>query len=106
MPSLSLPLFDLPDPTYFRGSAPLAVAASYSGAVAALVGRGAKLAHVRSWWTVARTMQDVAALTGYPLASVCSLKKCLGADLQAAGWVYHTLPDGRQTRRVLWKVTL
>lgn len=105
MPALSLPLFDQPDPSYFRGTTARTRRTSASGAKAALQGRATKIATLRRLWAHPRTLQEVAAISGYPLASICSLKKCLESELlEEVGEQEKFWPDGRVTRRTVWRL--
>jgi len=103
--NIGLPLFDEPQVPY-QGASATTRAASASGAVYALEGRGAKLAHLKALYATPHTMQDIAAITGWPISSVCSLTDALkrrGA-LREAGTVRQTWPDGRTTTRTQWQV--
>ena len=104
MPALSLPLFDQPDPAFYRGSTARTRATSASGAVAALTDRTRKIDAVRRAWAKPRTIQDVAAITGFAIGSVCSLKKCIEAELVEVGDVEKLWADGRVTRRTQWQL--
>lgn len=104
MPSLSLPLFDQPDPAFYRGSTARTRRTSASGAVAALAHRTQKIDALRRLWTQPRTLQEMAAISGFALGSVCSLKKCLEAELVAVGEVEKLWADGRVTRRTRWQL--
>lgn len=77
--------------------------ASYTGAVHALETRSANVQALRQLWRDPHTIQDVAAITGLPISSVCSLKSCL--DLIPAGFeVQDWGPSRRSTKRTLWKL--
>jgi hypothetical protein len=105
MPSFSLPLFDQPDPVPFQGRTAISRAASFSGAVhVAERGRGNQLARIRALWTVPRTMQEIADLTGIPINSMCSLKACLGAELEAVDRIRISWPGRRDTTRTRWRL--
>lgn len=104
MPHVGLPLFAEPYTAPYRGSTPQSRSTSASGAVTALTGRSQKIEQLRALWAVPRSMQDVEALSGLPLASVCSLKACLGDELVECGEQQIRWPDGRTTRRTLWKL--
>lgn len=103
-PALSLPLFDEPDPAYYRGSTARTKATSASGAVLALKDRQTKVARVRALWTQPRTIQELAQITGYAIGSICSLKKCLAAELVEVDDVEKLWPDGRVSRRTRWQI--
>ena len=102
--AVSLPLFDTPDPAYFRGSTARTRRTSASGAVAALTDRTRKIDTLRRLWTRPLTIQAMSAISGYPIASVCSLKKCLSAELVEVGEETKYWPDGRVTRRTQWQI--
>lgn len=97
MPALSLSLFDAADPAYYRGATARTKATSASGAVAALTDRKKKIDAVRRAWAKPRTIQDVAAITGFAIGSVCSLKKCIERELVEVGEVEKLWADGRVT---------
>ena len=104
MPHLSAPLFGLFDAAPYQGTTLPSVASSASGAVKALRKRSAKLQALRALWREPLTMHQVSERTGWPLASVCSLKACLGEELRAVGQVSVTWPDGGTTQRTVWQV--
>lgn len=104
MPAVSLPLFDQPDPTFYRGSTARTRRTSASGAVAALSHRKQKIDTLRRLWTQPRTLQEMAAISGFALGSVCSLKKCLERELVAVDTVQKLWADGRVTSRTRWKI--
>jgi hypothetical protein len=43
-------------------------------------------------------------ISGYPIASVCSLKKCLSAELVEVDEVEKLWTDGRITKRARWQI--
>lgn len=104
MPALSLPLFGLEDPAYFRGSTARTRRTSASGAVAALAQRTQKIDTLRRLWVRPLTIQSMSVISGYPIASVCSLKKCLAAELVEVGEEEKLWADGRITRRTQWQI--
>jgi len=104
MPALSLPLFGIDDPAYFRGSTARTRRTSASGAVAALTDRTQKIDTLRRLWRQPRTLQEMAAISGFALGSVCSLKKCLERELVAVDTVQKLWADGRVTSRVRWQI--
>lgn len=104
MPSLSLPLFDAPDPVYWQGQTAISQQASLSGAVHALKSRGEKVEALRQLLTShgPLTLNEIAAITKWPVSSVCSLKKCLGAVVEADSVETVDWGDGRTTTRTRW----
>lgn len=103
--ALSMPLFDAPDPAFYRGSTARSTATSASGAHAALVDRRRKIDTLRRLWAQPLTIQDMATISGFPIASVCSLKKCLSAELEEVEVVEKVWSDGRITRRMRWQIS-
>ncbi len=103
-PSLAMPLFGLSDEAFYRGSTARSKATSASGAAAALVDRHRKIDTLRRLWARPLTIQEASAISGYPLASVCSLKKCLANELVEAGDVEKLWANGRITRRMRWQI--
>jgi hypothetical protein len=102
---ISAPLFDLFDPVPYQGHSATTRAASASGARRALDGRATKLARLRSLYAVPRTMQDMSAITGWPISSVCSLTarlKALG-EIEEAGTATGMFTGGRATTRTQWR---
>lgn len=104
MPAVSLPLFDQADPAFYRGSTARSKATSASGAVAALTDRRRKIDAVRRVWVQPRTIQEVASITGFAVASICSIKKCIDGELVEVGEVEKFWADGRVTRRTQWQL--
>ena len=104
MSELSLPLFGLDAPTFYRGSTARTRRTSASGAVAALTDRKQKIDTLRRLWTQPRTLQEMAQITGFALGSVCSLKKCLASELVEVGEEEKLWADGRITRRTRWQI--
>lgn len=104
MPALSLPLFGIDDPAYFRGSTARTRRTSASGAVAALTDRTQKIDTLRRLWRQPHTLQEMAAISGFALGSVCSLKKCLASELVEVGEEEKLWADGRVTRRTRWQI--
>lgn len=104
MPELSLPLFDMPDKSFYRGSTARTRRTSASGAVAALTDRKRKIDTLRRLWKQPRTIQEMAQVSGFPIASVCSLKKCLERELVEVGEVERLWESGRATKRTLWQI--
>lgn len=104
MPEISLPLFDMPDKSFYRGSTARTRRTSASGAVAALTDRKRKIDTLRRLWAKPMTIQAMSQVSGYPIASVCSLKKCLAAELVEVGEEEKFWNDGRVTRRTQWQI--
>ena len=103
MSSIGLPLFQEPEIPY-QGSTPISRSASRSGAEHVRPKYAQKIARLRELWTVPMTMQDMAAQTGWPLASICSLKACLGSELEAVDTIDQDWGQGRITRRTRWRL--
>jgi len=104
VPEVSMPLFDAVDCTFYRGSTARTRRTSASGAIAAQQDRAKKIDAVRRVWAQPRTIQDVAAITGFAIASICSIKKCLEGELVEVGEVEKLWADGRVTRRTQWQL--
>lgn len=104
MPSLSLPLFDVHDPTFYRGATAQTRRTSHSGAVAAQKDRATKIATLRRLWRSPATIQEMASIAGVAISSVCSLKQCLGDDLIEVGEREQYWPDGRVTKRTVFQI--
>ena len=104
MPQTSMPLFGLDEPAFYRGSTARTRRTSASGAVAALSHRKQKIDTLRRLWTQPRTLQEMAAISGFALGSVCSLKKCLASELVEVGEEEKLWADGRVTRRTRWQI--
>ncbi len=104
MPEMSMPLFGADDPAFYRGSTARTRRTSASGAVAALAHRKQKIDTLRRLWTHPRTLQEMAAISGFALGSVCSLKKCLERELVAVDTVQKLWADGRVTSRTRWQI--
>jgi len=104
VPSLSLPLFDAVDPTFYRGTTARTKRTSESGALAAQVDRRRKIDRVRAVWTQPRTLNEIAQITGFGLSSICSIKKCLDGELVEVGEVEKFWADGRVTKRTQWQL--
>lgn len=104
MPEISMPLFGLEAPAHYRGSTARTRRTSASGAVAALSDRQRKIDTLRRLWKQPRTLQEMAQVSGFPIASVCSLKKCLAAELVEVGEVERLWESGRATKRTLWQI--
>ena len=104
MPDMSMPLFGIDDPAFYRGSTTRTRRTSASGAVAALTDRKWKIDTLRRLWKQPRTIQEMAQVSGFPIASVCSLKKCLAAELVEVGEVERLWESGRATKRTIWQI--
>lgn len=104
MPAMSLPLFGDLDQSFYRGSTAQSRRTSASGAAAALKDCAKKIDTLRRLWTQPRTIQAMSQITGYPIASVCSLKKCLANELIEAGEEEKLWADGRVTKRMRWQI--
>lgn len=77
---------------------------SQSGARIATQGRGTKLDTLRRLWVRPYTMQEIAAITQFPLSSICSLKHSLGDELEEVDEVEKLWPDGRSSTRTRWRM--
>ena len=104
MPEVSMPLFDQPDPTFYRGTTARTKRTSESGALAAQVDRRRKIDRVRAVWTQPRTLNEIAQITGFGLSSICSIKKCLDGELVEVDEVEKFWGDGRVTKRTRWQL--
>lgn len=104
MPEMSLPLFGATDPTFHQGSTEESRAASASGARAGLVDRKQKVDVLRRLWRKPYTMQQIQQISGFPLASVCSIKACLDRELVVVDTVEKLWADGRLTKRTVWQL--
>ena len=78
-------------------------ASSQSGAEAAAQVRHKHTATVLALWAEPRTLNEIAALAGLPLASVCSIKASIENSLTWDSYVVVTRPDGRTTKRSRWR---
>lgn len=89
----------------FQGATVQSRHASYTGALTAQDRRSENIATLRALWRQPRTIQQVAALSGLPVASVCSLKACLRDQLEVVGLEAVSWgPDRRATKRTLWRI--
>lgn len=95
---------DEPAAPPIQGLTPRTVASSASGSVKARESRALKVDRIRRLWRVPRTMNEIQALSGYPLSSVCSLKACLEHELKEVDQVEHRWPDGTTTFRTRWQL--
>ena len=77
--------------------------ASFTGAVHACHARGEKLVALRQLLTHhgPLTINEVAAITGWPLSSVCSLKSAL-PDVVPDGFEVVEWRAGKATKRTRW----
>lgn len=101
------PAFDFhwePPSAPFQGSCATAIQASKSGAVYATKARSAKIQALLQLWKEPRTMNEIQAITQWPLSSVCSLKDCIADQLVAVDQETVTWDDGRTTQRTRWSV--
>lgn len=79
--------------------------ASYTGAVHACETRSANLVALRQLWKEPRTINDIAAITGLPVSSVCSLKAALARELEFVDYERVEWGDGRKaTKRSRWRM--
>lgn len=85
-----------------QGSTADSLATSRTGAEAADRVRSRNLDVLLNLWREPKTMHDVAALSGLPLSSVCSLKAALVGDLVWHSKETKAWPDGRTTQRSRW----
>ena len=105
MAEMSMPLFGEAHPTFHQGTTDASREASASGARAALVDRKQKVDVLRRLWRKPYTMQQVQQISGFPLASVCSIKACLDRELTAVDTVEKLWADGRLTKRTVWQLS-
>src|SRR5579862_7035706 len=87
------------------GRSPAARHASYTGAVHAQETRSANLTALRQLWREPRTINEMAAITGLPVSSVCSLKSALEDELEVVDFELVEWGDGRRpTKRTRWQL--
>lgn len=115
-PSLSAPLFDLPDEVPFQGNSVEARHASASGAACVLAGRkdqtGAYVALLQAWGAL--TDHRAAELLGVPLSSINSMRCTVIAAALEREQPAPIVPDGyqeiargsraRKTVRTKWRL--
>ena len=106
MPQMSAPLFGLFDQAPHQGKTQQTREASASGARAAVVDRKFKIDRVRALWAKPYTMQEIAQISGYPLASVCSLKEMLDREFElvCVGTREKFWDGGRVTKRSVFQL--
>ena len=79
--------------------------ASYTGAVHAEETRSANIVALQQLWREPRTMNEIAAITGLPMSSVCSLKSALEVELEAVDFELIEWGEGRKaTKRTRWRI--
>ena len=79
--------------------------ASYTGAVSASETRSANIVALRQLWREPRTINEIAAITGLPVSSVCSLKAALEHELDAVDLeVIEWGPGRKSTKRTRWRL--
>ncbi len=89
----------------FQGRTPRSRHSSWTGAQSAQETRSANLVALRQLWRQPLTINDVAAITGLPVASVCSLKARLGEELTVVDFETVYWGAGRKaTKRARWKL--
>ena len=89
----------------FRGRSVMSRHTSYTGALHATEARSANILTLRQLWTVPRTMNEIAAISGLPLSSVCSLKSAIEDDLEEIDMEVIEWGDGRRpTKRTRWRI--
>jgi hypothetical protein len=78
---------------------------SYTGAVHAAETRSANIVALRQLWREPRTINEIAAITGLPLSSVCSLKSAIEDELEFVDFeVIDWGPRRRSTKRARWRL--
>lgn len=105
MPQMTAPLFGFMEPAPFQGRTRQTRETGASGARAAMSDRTRKIDLLRRHWKTPHTLQEIASITGIPLASVCSLKGRLDDELTCVGEIEKLWADGRVTRRSVWQLT-
>lgn len=88
----------------FRGTTDQSKHASWTGSVHATDARTANILTLRQLWTVPRTMNEIAAMSGLPLSSVCSLKSAIEDELEFVDHEIMEWPQGRATKRSRWRL--
>ncbi len=88
----------------FQGRSPRARHASLSGAVCAARTRSANMQRLRDLWQEPHTLNEVAALSGLPLTSVCSLKANLEDQLEVYDYAVIEWPHRMPTKRCRWRL--
>jgi hypothetical protein len=79
--------------------------ASYTGAISAQETRSANIVALRQLWRQPLTINAVAAITGLPVSSVCSLKAALGEELVAVDFeLVEWGPHRKATKRTRWQL--
>lgn len=91
-----------PQEAFVAGNSPEARDASRTGAEAAEAVRSKNMAILLDLWRVPRSLQEVSALSGLPINSVCSLHAALRKDLVFAGYRIVARPTGRDTKQTRW----
>ena len=87
-----------------RGKPPQSRHASWTGAVSERDVRATHLETVRRLWAEPHTMHEIAALTGYPLASICAHKAALVDELEFVDFQTVEWGPGRKpTHRTRWR---
>jgi hypothetical protein len=88
-----------------NGSTSMSRHSSYTGAVHAAETRSANIMALRQLWREPRTMNEIAAIAGLPLSSVCSLKAAIAEELEAVDLETIEWGDGRKaTKRTRWRL--
>ena len=89
----------------FQGSSPASTHASWTGAVSAQRAWSANLTMLRQLWREPRTLNEIAAISGLPITSVCSLKASLADELEIVDYETIVWGDGRRnTKRCRWRL--
>lgn len=90
----------------FSGETKVAAHSSHTGAVHATKARGEKVEALRQLLRNhgPLTFNEIAAITGWPISSVCSLKSAIKHEVQEDGFDEQRWGDGTTTRRTRWRL--
>jgi hypothetical protein len=88
-----------------NGKTPQSRHASWTGARHAEETRSANIVALRQLWHEPRTMNEIAAITGLPITSVCSLKAAIEDELVFVDYEVIEWGTGRRsTKRSRWQI--
>src|SRR5262249_739988 len=88
-----------------NGRTPQSRHSSWTGAVHAAEARSANMTALRQLWREPRTMNEVSAITGLPMSSVCSLKSAIEDELEVVDMIpIEWGPGRRATKRCRWRL--
>ena len=110
MPYINKFNFETPDGPRvpFQGTATTARHASYTGARYAVVNWGVKQALLLALLAGGESFTDIqiAAVLGWPLSSVNSIRNSLSGSVEPEGFETVTWSEGRTTRRTKWRLRI